>query len=148
MVKTHQKAETLLLESPLTNTGLILLCLILTNYKASKRDLHLHLTEATHLELYHAKQRIFEQGHRNSRLLAMSHHDTPLTLIPEFICSTGELISSPEDILKDFKRFYQMLYTTTLPSDVGLDYLAPLLDPLALGWLLDSEISSNKSHHC
>lgn len=69
----------------------------------------------------------------------MSHHDTPLTLIPELTSSTGEYISSSEDILNEFQGFYQALFSTMLPPDPGEK--ASLLDPLALGWLSDSERS-------
>lgn len=49
---------------------------------AGKRDLHLHLTEVTRLDLYRNKQRFFEQGDRNGRLLAMlAQHDKPLTAV-------------------------------------------------------------------
>ncbi|XP_040191784.1 synaptic functional regulator FMR1-like [Rana temporaria] len=49
---------------------------------AAQRELHLHLTEVTRLDIYKGRQRTFEQGDRNGRFLAMlAQHDQPLTLI-------------------------------------------------------------------
>lgn len=57
---------------------------------AAKSDLHLHLTEVTRLDFYRNKQRFFEQGERNGRLLAMLvQHDRPLTVVPSMESPLG-----------------------------------------------------------
>lgn len=67
------------------------------NLRASQRDLHLHMTEATRLDLYRTRQNIFEQGDCNGCLLAMlAHHDRPLTRIPEIKLPEGGSVSSPQ----------------------------------------------------
>lgn len=110
---------------------------------AAKRDLHLHLTEVTRLDLYRNKQRFFEQGDRNGRLLAMlAQHDKPLTVIPSVVSPSGESASSLPDLLEAFRQYYSSLYTSVLHSDFRPQDLAPWLDPLALGWLSDGERES------
>lgn len=98
---------------------------------AAKRELHLHLTEVTRLDLYRNKQRFFEQGDRNGRLLAMlAQHDRPLTVISSVVSPSGGSASSLPDILEAFRQYYSSLYTSVLPSDFQSQDLAPWLDPL------------------
>lgn len=107
---------------------------------AAQRKLNLHLTETTKLETYKNRQRFFELGDRNGRLLAMmAQHDQPLTLISTITTPSGEKVSSPSGILKEFNDFYETLYTSGLPSDFWPEELRDLLDSLSLGWLSYAE---------
>lgn len=106
----------------------------------AQRELHLHLSEVTQLETFSGKQRFFEQGDKNGRLLAMlAQNDQPSTLVSELQTSEGEKVMVPSEILQTFSAFYKTLYTSTLPPDFQPEKLQDLLDPLALGWLSDQE---------
>lgn len=108
--------------------------------QASKRALHLHLEEVNRLTVHNAKQQFFEQGGKNGKLLAMMlQHDAPITEISEITSPTGEAISSPTGVLREFHNYYQCLYDSTLPSNFNPQSLASLLNPVALGWLLDEQ---------
>lgn len=67
----------------------------------------------------------------------MAQHDQ--SLISTLTTSNGETVTSPSDILKAFKEFYEMLYTSALPSDLQPNALQDLLETLALGCLQDKE---------
>lgn len=75
----------------------------------------------------------------------MLQHDTRLTLVSEITFLTGKAVSTATGILQEFQRYYQCLYTSTLPPDLHTDSLNSLLDPMALGWLSD-EGSSHLVH--
>lgn len=113
---------------------------------AVQRDLQLHLTEVTRLEIYKGKRRTFEQGYRNGCLLAMmAQHDQPHTLISTLQTPEGGTVTSPSHISQTFNTFYETLYTSSLPSDFQPKSLNVLLDPLALGWLSDQERDSGST---
>lgn len=108
--------------------------------RAAQRTLNLHLTEVTRLDTYKGRQLFFEQGDKNGRFLAMlTQHDQPLTVVSNLQTPGGEMGTSPSGILQTFNSFYETLYTSALPSDFQPGTLQDLLDPLAPGWLSDSE---------
>lgn len=79
-VKTHTKAYN---TNP-TETQFDLL-------HAKKCKLHLYLAEVTVLDLYNNKQRFFEEGDHNRRLLAMlAQQEQPLTLLPKIRTTSGD----------------------------------------------------------
>lgn len=99
-----------------------------------QRELHLHLSEVTRLEALSNKQKFFEQGDKNGRLLAMLAH-----VVSELQTSEGSKVTVPSETLQTFGTFYKTLYKSTLHSDFQPESMRSLLDPLALGWLSDQE---------
>lgn len=83
-----------------------------------RRDLIFHLTEITCLNFHSHKQKCFEHGDKNGTFLAMLvQYEYPLTIIPEIHTPTGDLLSTQEDILGEFSKFYMTLYSSSLPPD-------------------------------
>lgn len=110
---------------------------------AARSSLNLHLTEVTRLDMHKGRQRLFEQGDKNGRFLAMlAQHEYPSTVVSGLRSSTGDKVTSQVEILQMFKAFYQTLYTSALPPDFQPEMLQNLLDPLALGWLSNEERES------
>lgn len=77
----------------------------------ARRALSLHLASATHLDLNSLAARIFESGDKNSKLLANLVADSKMqTVVSEIRGSDGQVISTPEQILNEFRSFYEKLY--------------------------------------
>lgn len=72
-------------------------------------------------------------------------HDHPITIISKIQLLTGSIASTQEDILDAFCSSYDVLYTSTLPTDFCPHFLAPMLDQVAFGWLTVAERSALSS---
>lgn len=143
-VKKQQKKETQLLQqSVINNTATYSSDPTPAHFDlliAAQRELNLHMAEVTRLDTHKGRQKVFEQGDKNGRLLALlAQNDQPLTLVSTLQTSDGGIATSPSEVLQTFNAFYDKLYTSTLASDFRPEQLRDLLDPLALGWLSDQE---------
>lgn len=95
----------------------------------AQRNLHLHMVEITRLELYKNRQKIFQQGDKSGRFLAMlAQQEHSATLISEIRTQEGVTVSNPEDILEAFGGYYISLYASSLPSDLHPREMSDLLD--------------------
>lgn len=96
--------------------------------------------EVKKLDIHKSKYLFFEQGDRNGRFLALlAQHDTPLTIILEIKTNEGSVVTSLDDILNEFRSFYNSLYTSSLPPSYNPVDMHPLWDTVARGWLTDAE---------
>lgn len=105
-----------------------------------RRELHLHVSDITRVGIQNSRQAYFEHGDKKSKLLAMlAQQDRPLAVILEILTAEGVLVTSQEDILSAFTKFYTSLYVSSLPDDLDTAPMVSMLDTLALGWLSDAE---------
>lgn len=90
-----------------------------TNYYAWQkvlRDLSLHNIEQTQKSMLYSKQKIFEYGNKNGRLLAwLARGQTTSTHIASIRDARGQLVSSLEDINNRFSEFLRK-YTRLGPT--------------------------------
>lgn len=78
----------------------------------ARRTLSLHFAVAVHLDLNTLAGRIFESGDTNSKLLENLVSDSKMqTVVSEMCCSDGRVVSDAEQILNEFRAFYENLYT-------------------------------------
>lgn len=87
-----------------------------TNHQAliaAQRNLELAQTTVTRKRLLYANQRVFDQGDKNGKVLAYLAKTTyASTLVPRIQINTDFYISEPEDIAREFAKFYADLYSS------------------------------------
>lgn len=87
---------------------------------------HLHFEKAKK-GIFFSKQRIFEHGEHAGRLLAyMTHLDHTPPVVVQLCLQDGTVLTDPEQVAHEFRRFYADLYTSR--ANRPLDELHLLLD--------------------
>lgn len=79
-----------------------------------RRELSLHLTSSTHLDMRSLASRVFESGDKNGKMLANLVTDLKTqTVISAINCADGTLTTEPSSILQEFTTHFGKLYEDT-----------------------------------
>lgn len=83
------------------------------SWQNTLRELFLHIVEQTKKSMLFTKQKIFEYGNKNGRLLAwLTKNQTAFTHIASIRNANGQLLSCPEDINAESMKFFREVYTS------------------------------------
>lgn len=104
----------------------------------ARRLLFFNFSDLAHIEATHRANSVFLEGDKNGKLLSrLVAVDNQIANIPVIRGKSGELVTDPVDILREFCDFFEGLYAPIQQSDP--DSLDTLLDELTLPRLSDED---------